>query len=143
MAEHGTIVAYNPDKKFGFIGPDWPDADDVFFHYSQMLPAGVTPLVGMRVAFRTEPSRNRPGRTCAVEIQVDEEQNVGPRETGTIKQFGHNYGFIERDSGGSDVFVHKTSCAQEPVAGARVSFRQRPGRGGRMAAFDVQPETKE
>ena len=142
--EQGTVVFYDSLRKFGFTADDWPGSPDHFFHLNE-FPEGIPPVVGQRVTFVAEPSQNKPGKTHAIDIEVDEHQPLAEREAGTVKQFGHSYGFIARDVArdrvAGDLFVHKTSCVHEPVAGERVTFRVRPGRDGRMVAYDVQQET--
>jgi CspA family cold shock protein len=68
-----------------------------------------------------------------------EETNESQKETGTVKWFDarKRYGFIQRDNGGDDVFVHATGMAdpfaQSLVDGERVSFIVGQGQKGPAA----------
>jgi len=67
---------------------------------------------------------------------------MSERVTGTVKWFNDakGYGFIARDNGGSDVFVHYSAIAgsgfKTLVEGQRVEFSIEEGPKG-MAAADV------
>ncbi|HHN66651.1 MAG TPA: cold shock domain-containing protein [Thermopetrobacter sp.] len=66
---------------------------------------------------------------------------AGPALTGAVKFFllGKGYGFIVRDDGGDDVFVHISAVSAAGLvsldAGQRLSFRlcDAPGGRGRQA----------
>jgi CspA family cold shock protein len=68
---------------------------------------------------------------------------MSERETGTVKWFSDQkgYGFITRDSGAGDVFVHHSAIVGEGfrslTEGARVEFTVEQGQKG-PAAADVR-----
>lgn len=65
---------------------------------------------------------------------------MNERETGTVKWFNDakGYGFIARDAGGSDVFVHHSAITMEGfrtlAEGDRVEFTIEEGAKGPAAA---------
>lgn len=117
---------YNPDKGFGFVG--LADGDDAFLHVSVVersgnstVPPGATLEVhvgpgqkGMQVteilsvdtstALQEQPRRPRPERSSSTDQPSVE-------ETGTVKFYNaeRGYGFIGRDRGGKDIFVHASA----------------------------------
>lgn len=65
--------------------------------------------------------------------------------TGTVKFFNHNrgFGFIEREDGGADVFVHATAVEKAGLPplneGQKVSFEvEADPRSGKSAATNLQ-----
>jgi CspA family cold shock protein len=64
--------------------------------------------------------------------------------TGTVKWFNptKGYGFIEPDEGGKDVFVHISAVERAGMdtlsEGQKVSYELEEGRGGKMAAGNLQ-----
>ncbi|HXV96829.1 MAG TPA: cold-shock protein [Anaerolineae bacterium] len=65
---------------------------------------------------------------------------MSEQETGTVKWFNDakGYGFIERDAGKGDVFVHHSAISGSGFKtlreGQRVTFTVEPGRKGPAAA---------
>ena len=66
--------------------------------------------------------------------------------TGTVKWFNptKGYGFIQPESGGTDVFVHISAVQRAGLAGLtegqKVSFElEKDKRSGKMAATQIQP----
>jgi cold shock protein len=65
--------------------------------------------------------------------------------TGTVKWFDttKGYGFIQPDDGGKDAFVHITEVQRAGLdglkEGQKVSYELVTGRGGKLAASNLQP----
>jgi CspA family cold shock protein len=51
MSEQGTIKFYSDEKGFGFIRPDDPNGEDLFFHISNYTPRGGIPSQGAKVSY--------------------------------------------------------------------------------------------
>ena len=66
---------------------------------------------------------------------------------GTVKWFNANkgFGFIEREDGSSDVYVHRSAVERSGLRylkeGQKVIFDLVPGRGGKMAADNLSTES--
>ena len=61
--QNGNIKWFNPVKGYGFIVPETPPHNDVFFHISQLKRFGLSNIDdGHRVSFDTFSDR---GRTAA------------------------------------------------------------------------------
>ena len=70
LPEHqGTLKFYDPEKRFGFIEPNDPNHDDVFFHQSALDAASITPPMPEGATIRYDIGTNpRTGRPCAVNL---------------------------------------------------------------------------
>ena len=135
----GTVKWFKRDKGFGFIVPD-EGGDDVFIHVSALERAGLELLEDNdRVRFEIRPSGN--GRPTADEVSLldrDVEQ-----VTGRVKWFDaeKGFGFIKRDDGEGDVFLHASALCAAGLSGVEpdqgVCFELQPARDGRMTAARV------
>jgi CspA family cold shock protein len=125
-----TVKWYNPEKGFGFA--ELASGGDAFLHVSVVersgnstVPPGATLEVraapgqkGMQIteilsidtstASQEPPRRPRPERPSRTYDQATTE------ETGTVKWYnaGKGFGFIVRDGGGKDIFVHVSAVNQ-------------------------------
>jgi len=129
-----TVKWYNPEKGFGFV--ELPSGGDAFLHVSVVersgngtVPPGATLEVrtapgqkGMQIteilsvdastAVQEQPHRPRPERPYQPSDQAAVE------EIGTVKWYNPDkgFGFIVRDSGGKDVFVHVSALSRGGLA---------------------------
>jgi len=153
----GVVKFFNAQKGFGFIQCD-DKPDDVFVHISAVEQAGLQGLAeGQPLEFTLV---DRGGKTSATDLVIDGEpmpvpdrpqrddrggdggferkprrEPTGERANGTVKFFNDmkGFGFIERDDGGEDAFVH-------------ISALERSGMGpveqGDRLAFDIEVDQR-
>jgi CspA family cold shock protein len=114
----GKVKFFNAGKGFGFIQSD-EGGEDVFVHISQVERAGLEGLAeGQELQYNLV---DRGGKISAADIQVvgdvipveskasrPQRERTGQRTTGTVKFFNamKGFGFITRDDGEPDAFVH-------------------------------------
>jgi CspA family cold shock protein len=161
----GTVKFFNAQKGFGFVVRD-DGGEDVFVHISAVEAIGLRDLAeGQKLAF-TLTDRN--GRISATDLVIEGEilepkarsfEDRAPRERsggfertpsdgtryeGTVKFFNgqKGFGFIQRDDGAPDAFVHisavERSGMHDLAEGQRVSFELEMDRRGKQAATSLQ-----
>lgn len=153
----GVVKFFNAAKGFGFIVRE-DGGDDVFVHVSAVEQAGLTGLADGQPLEFTLSERN--GRVSATNLRIEGEPlpvtaggaRSGPpqreisseRMTGTVKFFNatKGFGFIARDDGGQDAFVHISAVERSGMAGLnegqKVSFQLETDRRGKQAAVNLQ-----
>src|SRR5690349_7475680 len=160
----GVVKFFNPGKGFGFIVRD-DGGEDVFVHISAVEQAGLTDLAdGQPLEFTLV---DRGGRISATNIRIDgvpmaversgggnegagggggpQRQLTGEKATGTVKFFNamKGFGFIQRDDGQPDAFVHISAVERAGMPtlneGDKLEFELEVDRRGKYAAVNLQP----
>jgi CspA family cold shock protein len=151
----GTVKFFNPQKGFGFIVRD-DGGEDVFVHISAVEQAGLTDLAdGQPLEFTLV---DRGGRISATNLRIEGEpmavertsqgpqrQLTGEKASGTVKFFNamKGFGFIQRDDGQPDAFVHISAVERAGIPtlneGDRLEFELEVDRRGKYAAVNLQP----
>jgi len=166
----GVVKFFNGQKGFGFVVRD-DGGEDVFVHISAVEQAGLTGLAeGQPLGFTLV---DRGGRISATDLKIEGEplpvQDRGPRPeraaggpggagggggreltgekaTGTVKFFNamKGFGFIQRDDGQPDAFVHISAVERAGMPtlseGDRLEFELEVDRRGKYAAVNLQPK---
>ncbi|PVX28215.1 cold-shock protein [Sphingomonas pokkalii] len=166
----GVVKFFNAQKGFGFIVRD-DGGEDVFVHISAVEQAGLTALAeGQPLGFTLV---DRGGRISATGIKIDGEpmavterapredsaggrdggarggpqrQLTGEKATGTVKFFNamKGFGFIQRDDGQPDAFVHISAVERAGMPtlneGDRLEFELEVDRRGKYAAVNLSPQ---
>jgi CspA family cold shock protein len=151
----GIVKFFNPQKGFGFIVRD-DGGEDVFVHISAVEQAGLTDLAdGQPLEFTLV---DRGGRISATNLRIEGEpmaveraergpqrQLTGEKAQGTVKFFNamKGFGFIQRDDGQPDAFVHISAVERAGIPtlneGDRLEFELEVDRRGKTAAVNLQP----
>ncbi|MBA3527133.1 MAG: CspA family cold shock protein [Sphingomonas sp.] len=164
----GVVKFFNPAKGFGFIVRD-DGGEDVFVHISAVEQAGLTDLAdGQPLEFTLV---DRGGRVSATNIRIEgdpmpvergggggsdgdrgggdrggpQRQLTGEKASGTVKFFNamKGFGFIQRDDGQPDAFVHISAVERAGMPtlneGDRLQFEIEVDRRGKYAAVNLQP----
>jgi CspA family cold shock protein len=151
----GVVKFFNPQKGFGFIVRE-DGGEDVFVHISAVEQAGLTDLAdGQPLEFTLV---DRGGRVSATNLRIEGEpiaveraerspqrQLTGEKAQGTVKFFNamKGFGFIQRDDGQPDAFVHISAVERAGLStlneGDRLSFELEVDRRGKHAAVNLQP----
>ena len=153
----GIVKFFNPQKGFGFIVRD-DGGEDVFVHISAVEQAGLTDLAdGQPLEFTLV---DRGGRISATNLRIEGEpmaveraerapqrQLTGEKASGTVKFFNamKGFGFIQRDDGQPDAFVHISAVERAGIPtlneGDRLEFEIEVDRRGKFAAVNLQAIT--
>src|SRR5215469_2611454 len=128
---------YNPDKRYGFVVLS-DGSGDAFLHATALpglgastLQPGETLVLRVATADRgpqvtevisvdsSTAARPRPPRTRVGSPSDQQPFEARVQETGTVKWYNvtRGFGFIVRDSGGKDVFVHASVLEQARITG--------------------------
>lgn len=166
MAFSGTLKSFIDGKGFGFIQRD-DGQEDVFMHFSKLTNGGSEDMkVGMQLSFDLE-TDDRTGKQRASRATITSPGSTGggasggfgsPLRTisgeasetavrGSLKSFvdGKGFGFIQRDDGKEDAFVHfsqlKNGGVEDMAIGMRVCFDTEPDpKTGKSRATNVTIE---
>jgi cold shock protein len=165
----GVVKFFNGQKGFGFIVRD-DGGEDVFVHISAVEQAGLTGLAeGQPLEFTLV---DRGGRISATDLKIEGEpmpvtdrgpprdregggfggggggpqrQLTGEKASGTVKFFNamKGFGFISRDDGQPDAFVHISAVERAGMVslneGDRLEFELEVDRRGKTAAVNLTP----
>jgi len=151
----GVVKFFNAQKGFGFIVRD-DGGEDVFVHISAVEQAGLSDLAdGQPLEFTLV---DRGGRISATNLRIEGEpmaveraaaapqrQLTGEKATGVVKFFNamKGFGFIQRDDGQPDAFVHISAVERAGMPtlneGDRLEFEIEVDRRGKYAAVNLAP----
>ncbi len=163
----GVVKFFNAQKGFGFIVRD-DGGEDVFVHISAVEQAGLTGLAdGQPLEFTLV---DRGGRISATDLKIEgdplpvperapregggmggggpQRQLTGEKASGTVKFFNamKGFGFISRDDGQPDAFVHISAVERAGMVslneGDRLAFELEIDRRGKTAAVNLTPITE-
>jgi CspA family cold shock protein len=159
----GVVKFFNGQKGFGFIVRD-DGGEDVFVHISAVEQAGLTGLAeGQPLDFTLV---DRGGRVSATDLKIEgdplpvedrgpprdraaggapQRELTGEKASGTVKFFNatKGFGFITRDDGQPDAFVHISAVERAGMIslneGDRIEFELEVDRRGKTAAVNLNP----
>lgn len=151
----GVVKFFNSQKGFGFVVRD-DGGEDVFVHISEVEKAGLTGLADGQPLSFTLVDRN--GKVSASDLVIEgeplavpEREESGPARkltgdsaSGTVKFFNamKGFGFIQRDDGQPDAFVHISAVERASLStlneGDRLDFDLEVDRRGKYAAVNLR-----
>lgn len=151
----GTVKFFNSQKGFGFIQQD-SGGEDIFVHISAVERAGLDGLAeGQELEFNLV---DRGGKVSAQDLQVvgdviavekrpaaPQRELTGEKATGTVKFFNSmkGFGFLVRDDGQPDAFVHISAVERSGLSGLnegeRYEFDIEVDRRGKHSAVNLVP----
>ncbi len=152
----GVVKFFNAQKGFGFIQRE-DGGEDVFVHISAVEKAGLSSLAeGQSLEFTLV---DRSGKVSASDLKIEgevlaaparEEQPkrelTGERTSGTVKFFNSmkGFGFITRDDGQDDAFVHISAVERSGMSGLeegdQLEFDVEVDRRGKYSAVNLSPK---
>lgn len=132
-AVEAEVVWFNAAKGFGFVQPQ--EGEKAFLHIRQMEAAGLSEVAeGARLRVVIEPGPKGLSVTSITEVisaPAVSPSQARPRDggspaasgqpeetTGIVKWYNSEkgFGFIARDEGGNDIFVHASVLARSGIA---------------------------
>lgn len=151
----GTVKFFNGQKGFGFIQQE-TGGEDVFVHISAVERAGLEGLAeGQELEFNLV---DRGGKVSAQDLQVvgdvievaqaaapPKRELTGEKAKGTVKFFNSmkGFGFLVRDDGQPDAFVHISAVERSGLSeineGERFEFDLEVDRRGKHSAVNLVP----
>jgi CspA family cold shock protein len=134
QAVQATVKWYNTEKGFGFVG--FPTGGDAFLHVSVVERSGnSTVLPGATLEVRAAPGQKgmqiteilsvdastalvEPPRRARPEPRPAPSDQAAIEEFGTVKFYAADkgFGFINRDRGGKDIFVHASTLKRAGIS---------------------------
>jgi CspA family cold shock protein len=133
-----VVKWFNPEKGFGFVELS-DGAGDAFLHASVLGRSGITTVQpGETLEIRVAPGQRGPQVTEVISVDSStatpaasrprpsfrsgpDPQSYGAsvQETGTVKWYNamKGFGFIVRDGGGKDVFIHASALQRAGMTG--------------------------
>ena len=167
----GTVKFFNSQKGFGFVQQKG-GGEDVFVHISAVERAGLSGLAeGQELAFNLV---DRGGKISAQDLQIvgdvievkehgggdrggggggdrgaaPQRELTGEKATGTVKFFNgqKGFGFLTRDDGQPDAFVHISAVERSGLnglnEGERYQFDLEVDRRGKHSAVNLVPASE-
>ena len=151
----GTVKFFNSQKGFGFVQQE-SGGEDVFIHISAVERAGLEGLAeGQELEFNLV---DRGGKVSAQDLQIvgdviaapaaegpPKRELTGEKATGTVKFFNSmkGFGFLVRDDGQPDAFVHISAVERSGLSaineGERFEFDLEVDRRGKHSAVNLVP----